>query len=1028
MAVCRILYLFSGSPRKGSVKSWATKLAAKWGVRVQVDMVDIKVRPHLDLTKDSVQRDLLNKISAGYYAAIILSPPCSTFTRATFSNRKGPRPVRSYVHLRGLSRLTWTERKKANWGNTMTDFSFQVCKAVQNMDTMLIFENPEDLGAVQAGHYRGQRPASMWQWPAVQELLDSGKFQTCAFYQSDFGTAYLKPTRLFLKDFEMEKDTMAPGMPQFDDQGFYQGPLQRRQTEVQLIGQYGGKFTTAGTEQWPSAFCRWVAQKILKRWTTLHTLSACGGGETANGVEKQKSLDKGYPISQPEGWKLHGGHGEARKCEVPGKSRMFHDGCGLASPGRWDIEDRIWNDDGFWKRLRSDSYQLVLQFCGGQQNFDRTCFEMAAKGEAGCNLVQNQELKDGLVDLWRNMLQQEGYNTAGLADIAEGQPFRLRLMEALLDRAGDPDHRFLLQGEKGYPVGVLQPLPRTPHMYEEQTSWKLEDDPYMRSEIWRDNYESVGDHEIFVREHFAEECKEGLMERLTLEQAKERFGDKVAVSSLAVLVEEAHGNKKRIIHDATHGTKINNRIRCRDKQRSPGAREKMYLLAYYKARGDIVFSLVGDISKAHRRFLHEPSELGLLACRVKNNDDHIFINRVGTFGVASASYWWGRIAAAGIRLTHEIIGPERPIEMLIFADDLESLGAGLEGRRGIVLAYLYLSTMGFPFKWSKQRGGLKVEWIGLFTDYTTMRLGLSPSRSAWMETWTRKMAVLGRATSKEMEQGLGRLGFAANALTWERPFLGPLYAWTSAVRNKRGILRIPAMLRTILWFLAERTGDGGSLQEPAPLRTTDRADVTFFTDAKATEHGAWIGGFLQSQDGSIIEWFSEEVLESWAPWLFIRKDPKRVIASLELLATLVATRLWAKGLRKGARGTCWIKAGTDNLSNSYAVSKWMSTKYPLTILIMELSETLRTRGCELHLEWIPRERNQLADDLTNQDFKHFSLDSRVQFVGGDTRWLVLDGLMAKAQEFHMELAEERKRKVTDPKPVKNKKRKKLDPW
>ena len=705
MAVCRILYLFSGSPRKGSVKSWATKLAAKWGVKVQVDMVDIKVRPHLDLTKDSVQRDLLNKISAGYYAAIILSPPCSTFTRATFSNRKGPRPVRSYVHLRGLSRLTWTERKKANWGNTMTDFSFQVCKAVQNMDTMLIFENPEDLGAVQAGHYRGQRPASMWQWPAVQELLDSGKFQTCAFYQSDFGTAYLKPTRLFLKDFEMEKDTMAPGMPQFDDQGFYQGPLQRRQTEVQLIGQYGGKFTTAGTEQWPSAFCRWVAQKILKRWTTLHTLSACGGGETANGVEKQKSLDKGYPISQPEGWKLHGGHGEARKCEVPGKSRMFHDGCGLASPGRWDIEDRIWNDDGFWKRLRSDSYQLVLQFCGGQQNFDRTCFEMAAKGEAGCNLVQNQELKDGLVDLWRNMLQQEGYNTAGLADIAEGQPFRLRLMEALLDRAGDPDHRFLLQGEKGYPVGVLQPLPRTPHMYEEQTSWKLEDDPYMRSEIWRDNYESVGDHEIFVREHFAEECKEGLMERLTLEQAKERFGDKVAVSSLAVLVEEAHGNKKRIIHDATHGTKINNRIRCRDKQRSPGAREKMYLLAYYKARGDIVFSLVGDISKAHRRFLHEPSELGLLACRVKSNDDHIFINRVGTFGVASASYWWGRIAAAGIRLTHEIIGPQRPIEMLIFADDLESLGAGLEGRRGIVLAYLYLSTMGFPFKWSKREGG-----------------------------------------------------------------------------------------------------------------------------------------------------------------------------------------------------------------------------------------------------------------------------------------------------------------------------------
>ena len=161
---------------------------------------------------------------------------------------------------------------------------------------------------------------------------------------------------------------------------------------------------------------------------------------------------------------------------------------------------------------------------------------------------------------------------------------------------------------------------------------------------------------------------------------------------------------------------MNNRIRCRDKQRSPGAREKIHLLAYYKARGDIVFSLVGDVSKAHRHFLHEPSECGLLACRVKNDDPFIFINRVGTFGVASASYWWGRIAASGIRLTHELLGPERPIEMLIFAHDLESLGAGLQGRRDIVLSYLYLATMGFPFKWSKQRGGLKVEWIGLFTD------------------------------------------------------------------------------------------------------------------------------------------------------------------------------------------------------------------------------------------------------------------------------------------------------------------------
>ena len=134
---CKVLYLFSGCARKGSVSFWTRKLAAKWQLKVQIDMVDIKVRPHLDVTKRAVQQSLLNKIKAGVYAAIILSPPCSTFTRATFSNRRGPRPVRTFVHLRGLPRLTWSERKKANWGNVMTDFSYEVCKAVRKEDTIL---------------------------------------------------------------------------------------------------------------------------------------------------------------------------------------------------------------------------------------------------------------------------------------------------------------------------------------------------------------------------------------------------------------------------------------------------------------------------------------------------------------------------------------------------------------------------------------------------------------------------------------------------------------------------------------------------------------------------------------------------------------------------------------------------------------------------------------------------------------------------------------------------------------------------
>ena len=222
--VCRVFVHFSGSSRKGSVSSWAKKLGSRMGITVQVEMIDIKVRPNWDLTKSKNRQLLLNKIRSGRYFAILISPPCSTFTRATWSNRKGPRPVRSYVQPRGLQRLIWSERQKAKWGNELTDFSFEVCIEVSETDTMLLFENPEDLGAVQQGNLYGQRPASMWQWPTFFELLEQSGWETVAFYQADFGTEYLKPTRLLLKGFQFQQQSeFVPGKPTFDEQGFLPG-------------------------------------------------------------------------------------------------------------------------------------------------------------------------------------------------------------------------------------------------------------------------------------------------------------------------------------------------------------------------------------------------------------------------------------------------------------------------------------------------------------------------------------------------------------------------------------------------------------------------------------------------------------------------------------------------------------------------------------------------------------------------------------------------------------------------------------
>jgi hypothetical protein len=554
-----------------------------------------------------------------------------------------------------------------------------------------------------------------------------------------------------------------------------------------------------------------------------------------------------------------------------------------------------------------------------------------------------------------------------LLTIDDGQPFYLQLLKAVLESAKDGDYMFLEQARHGLPVGVLHELPRTPLMYEEQTSWRLEDDPSQTPLLLVENYTSAEQHAQHVYDFFEQEIEEGLMGKMEEQDFFEKFGVHTAVAALAVL-EEKNG-KRRIIHDATHGVRVNHRIRCLDKQRMPGPKEKFHLLRKYKERNEVVFSLLADVSKAHRRFKHLETEWGYLACKVKSSDSTIYYNKVGTFGVASASYWWGRIFAAIIRAVHYLLGKGFPIDMLIYADDVECLGLGKDGRRGIVLAFMIMDLFSTPFKWEKTRGGLQTDWIGLHTDYRRYMLGLSQSRAKWLTDWCREVAKDQRILPRVFAAGLGRLCFSANALMWERPFLGPLFAWSSAVAKLTSEVRVPWAVCFILLYLANRFEKGDRLMPPPSTRIDN--GILFKTDARADEEEAWVGGWEPHQSGDLKKsrWFALQVTRDWAPWAFIKNNPQRLIASLELLGTLLGVIFFSDKWSNGSRGSVVGRAITDNLGNSFIVSKQMTTKFPVTLLLMEMTEWLRELDLVLNLQWVPREQNNEADALSNMDTK-----------------------------------------------------------
>eukprot|EP00971_Amphidinium_carterae_P219269 4352583-Amphidinium_carterae.1 len=79
---------------------------------------------------------------------------------------------------------------------------------------------------------------------------------------------------------------------------------------------------------------------------------------------------------------------------------------------------------------------------------------------------------------------------------------------------------------------------------------------------------------------------------------------------------------------------------------------------------------------------------------------------------------------------------------------------------------------------------------------------------------------------------------------------------------------------------------------------------------------------------------------------------------------------------------------TDNKGNSFVMHKLLTTKLPLALLLMQLARLLDRRRVRLDLIWTPRDKNALADALTNGDFTAFSehLRQQVAFEDIDLSW------------------------------------------
>ena len=135
----------------------------------------------------------------------------------------------------------------------------------------------------------------------------------------------------------------------------------------------------------------------------------------------------------------------------------------------------------------------------------------------------------------------------------------------------------------------------------------------------------------------------------------------------------------RVLFDGTNGIDANRRTIMRDQERGPIAANIKRVLREKEKSQYHSFALTADVTEAHRQVPIDPPDWHLLGAQVYPEGGCACINKVGTFGVASASYGWSSVASAVGQLAQYLPDHEAHTWHFLVADDyqLDASGPGI---------------------------------------------------------------------------------------------------------------------------------------------------------------------------------------------------------------------------------------------------------------------------------------------------------------------------------------------------------------
>ena len=104
------------------------------------------------------------------------------------------------------------------------------------------------------------------------------------------------------------------------------------------------------------------------------------------------------------------------------------------------------------------------------------------------------------------------------------------------------------------------------------------------------------------------------------------------------------------------------------------------------------------------------------------------------------------------------------------------------------------------------------------------------------------------------------------------------------------------------------------------------------------------------------------------------------------------SRLWKRSLKVFFGGTDRDNKTKDmdrqNRGHGSAVNKMMTTRYPASAVVMEMSVFMKLHGLKTFVEWTPREGNREADELANGVAQRFRPEYEVKLKAEELEWYI----------------------------------------